>query len=72
MSKDLPDSSAQLRQTMSRLNRILAGQQQEIQNTIDNIHAISENVRELTEDSKRFPSQAIFGAPPAPAGALNR
>lgn len=72
VSKDLPDSSAQLRQTMGRLNRILASQQQEIQSTIENIHAISENVRELTEDSKRFPSQTIFGAPPAPAGVLNR
>jgi len=72
VSGDLPESSAQLRQTLRRLNRMLAGQQQEIQSTIDNIRAISENVRELSEDSKRFPAQAIFGAPPAPAGALRR
>jgi phospholipid/cholesterol/gamma-HCH transport system substrate-binding protein len=72
VSGDLPESSAQLRQTLRRLNRMLAGQQQEIQNTIENIHAISENVRDLSEDSKRFPSQSIFGAPPAPSGALSR
>jgi phospholipid/cholesterol/gamma-HCH transport system substrate-binding protein/paraquat-inducible protein B len=72
VSADLPESSAQLRQTLRRLNRMLAGQQQEIQSTIDNIRAISENVKELTEDSKRFPSQTIFGAPPAPAGAMSR
>jgi phospholipid/cholesterol/gamma-HCH transport system substrate-binding protein/paraquat-inducible protein B len=72
VTADLPESSAQLRQTLRRLNRMLAGQQQEIQSTIDNIRAISENVKELTEDSKRFPAQAIFGAPPAPAGAVSR
>lgn len=72
MSGDLPETSAQLRQTLRRLNRLLASQQHEIQNTMENIRAISENVRELTEDSKRFPAQAIFGAPPPPAGAVSR
>jgi phospholipid/cholesterol/gamma-HCH transport system substrate-binding protein/paraquat-inducible protein B len=70
MSGDLPETSAQLRQTLRRLNRMLAGQQQEIQTTMENIRAITENVKELTEDSKRFPSQAIFGAPPPRAGAV--
>lgn len=69
---DLPESTGQMRQTLRRLNRMLAGQQHDIQTTIDNLRAISENVRELTEDSKRFPSQAIFGAPPTPAGAIGR
>lgn len=72
MSADLPESSAQLRQSLRRLNRLLASQQQEIHTTIDNIRAISENVKELTEESKRYPSQAIFGAPPPPAGAVSR
>jgi phospholipid/cholesterol/gamma-HCH transport system substrate-binding protein/paraquat-inducible protein B len=72
MSGDLPETSAQLRQTLRRLNRILAGQQQEIQTTIENIRSITENVKELTEDSKRFPSQAIFGAPPPPSGAVSK
>lgn len=72
MSADMPESSAQLRQSLRRLNRLLASQQQEIHTTIDNIRAISENVKELTEESKRYPSQAIFGAPPPPAGAVSR
>lgn len=72
ISGDMPEASAQMRQTLRRLNRMLASQQHEIQTTIDNVRAISENVRELSEDSKRFPSQAIFGAPPAPAGAMGR
>jgi phospholipid/cholesterol/gamma-HCH transport system substrate-binding protein len=72
ISADLPDTSAQLRQTLRRLNRILAGQQQEIQTTVDNLRAITENVKQITEDAKKYPSQAIFGAPPPPSGVMNR
>lgn len=72
ISADLPESSTQLRQSLRRLNRLLASQQQEIHTTIENIRTISENVKELTEESKRYPSQAVFGAPPPPAGAVSR
>jgi len=72
MSGDLPETSAQLRQTLRRLNRILTSQQQEIQSTMENIRSITQNVKDLTEDSKRFPSQAIFGAPPPPSGAVSK
>ncbi len=72
MSGDLPETSAQLRQTLRRFNRILASQQQEIQTTMENIRSITENVKDLSEDSKRFPSQAIFGAPPPPSGAVSK
>lgn len=72
MSADLPETSAQLRQSLRRLNRLLASQQQEIHTTIDNIRAISGNVKELSEESKRYPAQTLFGAPPPPAGAVSR
>ena len=72
LSGDLPESNAQLRQSLRRLNRMLASQQNEIQNTVENIRMISENVKELSEDSKRFPAQAIFGAPPPPSGAVSK
>lgn len=72
ISVELPDSSSQLRQTLRRLNRLLAGQQQEIQSAIDNLRAISENVKEISEDSKKYPSQVIFGAPPPRSGVMSR
>jgi phospholipid/cholesterol/gamma-HCH transport system substrate-binding protein len=72
MSADLPETSAQLRQSLRRLNRLLASQQQEIHTTIDNIRVISDNVKELSEESKRYPAQTLFGAPPPPAGAVSR
>ena len=34
--------------------------------TIDNLRQISDNLRDLTEDAKRYPSGVIFGAPPRP------
>jgi methyl-accepting chemotaxis protein len=72
MSADLPETNAQLRQSLRRLSRMLASQQQEIQNTVENMRAITENVKEITEDSKRYPSQALFGAPPPRSGAVGK
>jgi phospholipid/cholesterol/gamma-HCH transport system substrate-binding protein/paraquat-inducible protein B len=72
LSADLPETNAQLRQSLRRLSRMLASQQQEIQNTVENMRAITENVKEITEDSKRYPSQALFGAPPPRSGAVGK
>lgn len=72
MSADLPETSAQLRQSLRRLNRLLASQQHELEQTLGNLRAISDNVKELSEESKRYPAQALFGAPPPPAGAVSR
>lgn len=71
-SADLPDTSAQLRQTIQRVNRLIAGQQEDIEKTVDNLRVISENLKEITEDSKKYPSQLIFGAPPPPSKAIQR
>jgi phospholipid/cholesterol/gamma-HCH transport system substrate-binding protein len=72
VSADLPDTSAQLRQTIQRLNRLISGQQQDIEKTVDNLRSISENLKELTDDSKKYPSQLLFGAPPPPSKVMQR
>jgi phospholipid/cholesterol/gamma-HCH transport system substrate-binding protein/paraquat-inducible protein B len=72
VSADLPDTSAQLRQTIQRLNRLISGQQQDIEKTVDNLRSISENLKEITEDSKKYPSQLLFGAPPPPSKVMQR
>jgi phospholipid/cholesterol/gamma-HCH transport system substrate-binding protein len=72
VSADLPDSSAQLRQTLQRLNRLISGQQQDIEKTVDNLRSISENLKELTDDSKKYPSQLLFGAPPPRSKVMQR
>ena len=72
VTKDLPESSAQLRQTLQRLNRLLAGQQREIERTFENLRAATENLKEITDNSKRYPAQTLFGAPPPPSKVMPR
>lgn len=72
VSADLPDTSAQLRQTLQRLNRLIATQQQGIAATVENLQAISNDMKELTESSRKYPSQVLFGAPPTPSKVMPR
>jgi len=72
VSADLPDTSAQLRQTLQRLNRLISSQQQDIEKTVDNLRSISENLKEVTDDSKKYPSRVLFGAPPPPSKVMGR
>jgi phospholipid/cholesterol/gamma-HCH transport system substrate-binding protein len=69
---DLPETSSQLRQTIQRMNRLLANQQRDIEKTMDNLRAVSENMKEITDNSKKYPSQVLFGAPPPPSKAMQR
>jgi len=71
-ASDLPQTSTELRQTIQRINRLLANQQRDIEKTMDNLRAVSENMKEITENSKKYPSQVLFGAPPPPSKAMQR
>lgn len=72
VSNDLPDTTAQLRQTLQRLNRLIANQQRDLETTVDNLRAVSENMKEVTDNSKKYPSQVLFGAPPPPSKVMQR
>ena len=72
VSADLPGTSAQARQTLQRLNRLLAGQQQDIEKTVENLRSISENMKELTDSSVKYPSQVLFGVPPPRSKVMQR
>ncbi len=72
VTADLPETGAQLKQTLVRLNRLLAGQQRDIEKTVQNLRAVSENMKEITDNSRKFPSQVLFGAPPPPSKVLDR
>jgi len=54
VTKDLPETSAQLRQTLQRVNRLIADQQRELARTMENLRVVSENMKEITENSKRL------------------
>jgi ABC-type transporter Mla subunit MlaD len=62
----LPQSIAHLERTLSRLDRIFGAGETDLGTTFDNLRQITDNLRDLTEDAKRYPSNLLFGAPPAP------
>ncbi|HEY2816497.1 MAG TPA: MlaD family protein [Casimicrobiaceae bacterium] len=55
-----------MERTLARLDRIFGGGESDLATTIENLRQISDNLRDLTEDAKRYPSGVIFGAPPRP------
>lgn len=72
VTNDLPETSAQLRQTLQRVNRLIATQQRDLDRTMENLRVASENIKEITENSKKYPSQTLFGAPPPPSKVMQR
>jgi phospholipid/cholesterol/gamma-HCH transport system substrate-binding protein/paraquat-inducible protein B len=69
---DLPQTTSQLLQTLRQLNRLINTQQQQIQATLENIRAVTENVKDFADESRRYPSQVIFGAPPPRSEVFSR
>jgi phospholipid/cholesterol/gamma-HCH transport system substrate-binding protein/paraquat-inducible protein B len=57
---------------VQRLNRLLSSQRHDIEKTVQNLRSISENMKQITENYARNPSQVLFGAPPPPSKAMGR
>jgi paraquat-inducible protein B len=62
----LAQSIAHMERTLSRLDRIFGGGEADLATTFQNLRQITDNLRDLTEDAKRYPSNVLFGAPPRP------
>ncbi|HVO88500.1 MAG TPA: MlaD family protein [Casimicrobiaceae bacterium] len=62
----LGTSVAHMERTLSRIDRLFGGGEPDLARTIENLRQITENLRDLSEDAKRYPSNVIFGAPPRP------
>jgi ABC-type transporter Mla subunit MlaD len=62
----LAKSVASLERTLSRVDRILGGGEADLTTTIENLRQITDNLRDLTEDAKRYPANVLFGTPPRP------
>jgi paraquat-inducible protein B len=69
---NLAKSLAHLQSTLARFDRITGGEETDLKRTLDNLRQITDNLRDLTENAKHYPSQLIFGAPPAPAKGLQQ
>jgi ABC-type transporter Mla subunit MlaD len=62
----LASSLGHLDRTLSRLDRLTGGGEADLATTIENLRRITDNLRDLTEDAKRYPSSLLFGQPPKP------
>jgi paraquat-inducible protein B len=60
----LESSASQLRQSVKRLDQLLGSYSGGFPETLDNLRAITDNLREMSELLKNQPSQAVFGRPP--------
>ena len=60
----LPGTVATAGRATRRADAILSTGQLELETLLVNLGAISQNLKELTESAKRYPSQLLFGQPP--------
>lgn len=63
-SEDLPGMMSQLGKTLRKLDRLVSGESSEVAETLTNLRLTSENLRELTDTVKKYPSYVLFGSPP--------
>jgi ABC-type transporter Mla subunit MlaD len=63
-SEQVQKSIARLSQTIERLDRLVAGHEDEIAETVENFHKMSANLRELSENLEQYPGEILRGEPP--------
>ncbi len=64
----LPETMTHLRRISRDLDELISSQRPNLQRSIENLRATSQNVRDLSETAKRDPSQVLFGKPPPRSG----
>ncbi len=71
-SKQLPGAVMRLDSTVRRVDHLIAGKSQDIDEILGNLRVVSADLRELMTNAKRYPSQVILGEPPSHAKAGRR
>lgn len=60
-------AAARFQDLMNRTNGLVAGQEANIEEIVENVRLLVLNLKELTEEAKRYPSGVLFGPPPVEA-----
>ncbi len=63
-SNEFPKTVAGVNRSLSEFTSFTSNQQQEVEQILWNIKQTTENVRELTDTAKSYPSWVLFGNPP--------
>ncbi len=53
--------------TMTRLQRMVDAGKYDVETTLENLRVTSENLRDLTDTAREYPSLVILGSPPEPS-----
>jgi phospholipid/cholesterol/gamma-HCH transport system substrate-binding protein/paraquat-inducible protein B len=61
---ELPEIIVQLKRTLRQFRYFVSSEEQNIGMSTENVRVITGNLRDLTENAKRYPSLLIFGEPP--------
>ncbi len=69
----IDDTLSNMNKSMTKLNQILSNNQSEISSTVENLKAVSQDLREVSNNAKKYPSMLLFGdAPNSPILGKNR
>ena len=63
-NRDIQASLAQFRRAMGQAEDLFRAPRSSLPQTMENLRVMSENLRDLSEMAKRYPSQVLFGRPP--------
>ncbi|WP_022660850.1 MlaD family protein [Paucidesulfovibrio longus] len=58
-------ASAKLHELLNRINGVVAGQQGNVQEILEGLRLLVQDLREITQEARRYPSGMLFGEPPA-------
>jgi phospholipid/cholesterol/gamma-HCH transport system substrate-binding protein len=64
LSGDTTESVIRLKRMLRRLDDLIAEGQPDIETILENIRLITGNLKEITDNAKKYPSQFLFGEPP--------
>jgi ABC-type transporter Mla subunit MlaD len=71
-SDELPGTIGRLEKSLRRIDTLLSNKNQDVDEILDNLRVVSENLREVTTNAKRYPSQVLLGEPPPRTGSGKR
>jgi len=62
---EVPQAVSEFRKLMYKVNTLLSTQERNIEETLTNMRVLTSNIKDLSSDAKKYPSQILFGkAPP--------
>lgn len=70
VTESVPEAMVRLSIIQEGITDWIREQKGSLAEVVDNFQAISENLRQLTENARRDPSQVIFGEPPPPSKVI--